>query len=264
MKKKILAMMIAFMSTLFACGGGGGSDSTDYTPSVYVAGNVSTMTSSNACYWKDGVRVDLPGENGRAYGIAVANGHVYVVGDSNGWCYWLDGVKYNLTGNGYFSRIKVVGSTVYISGTSDSKACVWSNGNYYKVSDSGSYAYGMEIINDTIYLLGGIGVGGGHAAIWTKPVNGGSWTTYNLSDSDYKYSEAYAVANYNGIFYIVGYLYSKDNDDQYYPALWQGNALDSLTAIELSMHNDLYIIYMKVIFMDTPTRSRYIMASNTL
>lgn len=57
------AVMCAICVALTACGGGGGG-SDDYTPSVYVAGAVSTGTGSNACYWKDGLRVDLPGDGG--------------------------------------------------------------------------------------------------------------------------------------------------------------------------------------------------------
>jgi len=230
------AMMCVIFVVLIACGGGGGG-SDDYTPSVYVAGAVSTGTGSNACYWKDGLRVDLPGANGIAYGIAVANGHVYVVGqysNSDTWCYWIDGVRYDLTGNGYFSKIKVVGSAVYISGTKDNNACVWTNGIYYPVNYNNSYTYGMEIIEDTIYLLGGIGEGGGHAAIWTKPVNGGAWTKYDLPDTGYEYSDAYALAAYDDMIYIVGYLYK---DSQSYPALWKGNSLGSLTVAELPTPN---------------------------
>lgn len=168
----------------------------------------------------------------------MANGHVYVVGqysNSGKWCYWIDGVKYDLTGNGYLSKIKVVGSTVYISGTKDDKACVWANGIYYQVNDVNSYTYGMEIIEDTIYLLGGIGEGGGHAKIWTKPINGVEWTQYDLSGTGYEYSDAYAFAAYDDMIYIVGYLYK---DSQSYPALWKGNSLDSLTVAKLPTPNE--------------------------
>ncbi|GAB4220250.1 MAG: hypothetical protein Kow00102_06750 [Spirochaetota bacterium] len=107
----LAAVMCAIFVALTACGGGG---SDDYTPSVYVAGAVSTGTGSNACYWKDGLRVDLPGANGIAYGIAVANGHVYVVGNTtSNACVWVDGVKEDLDGD-YAWGIKIVGNTVYI------------------------------------------------------------------------------------------------------------------------------------------------------
>ncbi|MGB4270304.1 MAG: hypothetical protein WBK20_14145 [Spirochaetota bacterium] len=155
MKNKILAVaLIACVSVLIACGGGGGSD--DYTPRVYVAGAVSTGTGSNACYWKDGVRVDLPGDMGIAYGIAVVNGHVYVVGqygNPNQACVWVDGERQNLSSGSETKGIKVIGNTVYIAGrSSDSKACVWINGVMSKVDDANSWANAIYVTNDTIYL----------------------------------------------------------------------------------------------------------------
>ena len=65
---------------------------------VYISGfyQDSTLTQMVACYWLDGLRVDL--EYGAAEDIIVQNGDVYVVGqwfDSTGWngeaCYWVNG-----------------------------------------------------------------------------------------------------------------------------------------------------------------------------
>ncbi len=241
MKKIFLVVvMCGVMITLAACGGGGGGGKDVYTPSVYVVGSVSTGIGSNACYWKDGVRVDLEEDNkSRAFDIAVANGNIYVSGEyDNKCCYWVNGSRYNLSsaGSSNFSRIKVINGTVYISGTSsDGHACVWINGSISKVDDINSYAYGMEIINDTIYL-----VGGSKATIWKKQITDVSWTKWDIHQSGYTSSYAYAIAVNNETFYIAGYLYKDSNS---YPALWTGNDLNTISSTELPMpdkDDDIY------------------------
>ena len=96
---------------------------------VYIAGSYqlkpwpgswegNTTTRPTACYWKNGVRTDLPlpdgKTNGHANGLAVSsNGDVYVSGDyyfSNGdtprmACYWKNDVRTDLAAN--FSVISI-------------------------------------------------------------------------------------------------------------------------------------------------------------
>ncbi|MDH7555294.1 MAG: hypothetical protein QHH74_16775 [Spirochaetota bacterium] len=169
----LAAVMCVICVALTACGGGGGG-SDDYTPSVYVAGAVKlTSAVKNACYWKDGVRTDLPGSDGNAYGIAVANGHVYVVGNTtSNACVWVDGVKEDLDGD-YAWGIKIVGNTVYISGTNnDSKACIWIDGIKYDIDSStySSSANNINVVNDTIYVTGDRSDDGSiyKATLWSK------------------------------------------------------------------------------------------------
>lgn len=237
MKKKILAiMMIAFIIALFACGGGGGSD--DYTPSVYVAGTVSTGTGSNACYWKDGVRVDLPGDMGIAYGIAVVNGKVYVAGyyESTKACMWVDGVRQDLLNGSEAKGIKVIGNTVYIAGrSSDSKACVWINGVMSEVTNNESAANAIFVSNDTIYVAGAIlEEGSSTAAIWSKPISGGTWNLKILQQT--YYSEAFSVIQNNGLIYVTGNQENASNIS-YYPFIWTGDSLANLSETPLSIPN---------------------------
>ncbi len=59
-KRSILVSIITTaLALVMACGGGGG-DSDNYTPSVYVAGSIGKDGGGTvACYWKDGERTDL-------------------------------------------------------------------------------------------------------------------------------------------------------------------------------------------------------------
>ena len=124
-----------------------GEDQQTFTPiiegrKVYISGfyQDSTLDQMVACYWLDGIRVDL--EYGAAEDITVQNGDVYVAGqwfDATGWngeaCYWINGIRYDLQGGGKpgveVTGIAVDNGDVYVSGVrSDgsmfgTNACYW-------------------------------------------------------------------------------------------------------------------------------------------
>jgi len=78
--------------------------------SVYIAGELLALLYDSygnaynprtACYWKDGVRTELPGTNASVKSIAVSKDSIYIAGthNHNGYsqsCYWKDGVKIDL------------------------------------------------------------------------------------------------------------------------------------------------------------------------
>ncbi|MGB4269636.1 MAG: hypothetical protein WBK20_10700 [Spirochaetota bacterium] len=161
--KKSFFVWLAAILMMTACGNDGGGSSDNYTPSVYVVGNVYEVGKGTiACYWKDGVRTDLKieGKSSVATGIAVSNGNVYVIGEvgnTNDAYLWVNGVKQELSNIKSPSAIKVVGNTVYIAGSKEEgidnyKACVWINGTVSAVDTENSGANGIEVTNDTIYL----------------------------------------------------------------------------------------------------------------
>jgi len=100
-----------------------------YVSGIYYSGSWSDGTfQSTACYWKDGIRIDLPvpaEAKGEASGITVSGGSVYVSGAyyTGNWeipCYWKDGVRFDLpvpAGNiaGAYG-IAVSGGSVYVVG----------------------------------------------------------------------------------------------------------------------------------------------------
>jgi hypothetical protein len=75
---------------------------------VYVVGYVSNFGSTfveRACYWKNGVRTDLPNtaEVSTATDIMENQGNIYISGSfNNGGAYWKNDVVTNLTIPGTF------------------------------------------------------------------------------------------------------------------------------------------------------------------
>ena len=98
---------------LFACGG---------APSVYVAGFYKTPTTVNevACYWKDGVQVDLTDgkTNAMVFGIYIDGENVYTAGyyvnaaGKEVAAYWKNTVKTDLTDGKDNARAK----SIYVNG----------------------------------------------------------------------------------------------------------------------------------------------------
>jgi hypothetical protein len=91
------------------------------TTDVYTCGGVSATASQlpTACYWKNGVEVDLFSDEIGAFAnaIAVSDTNVYVVGvvDTSA-CYWVNGKLYNV-GRGFNTQamgVKAIHDTVYI------------------------------------------------------------------------------------------------------------------------------------------------------
>ena len=104
------------------------------------AGGGMPLDETQACYWKNGVKTDLPGSKSKVTGIFVENGKVYASGEYNlnfggvgTPCYWVDGQKFDLpTGNAtmtYTTAIFVDNGTVYTAGycflDDYAHACFW-------------------------------------------------------------------------------------------------------------------------------------------
>ena len=155
-----------------------GEDQQIFTPiiegrKVYISGfyQDSTLDQMVACYWLDGIRVDL--EYGAAEDITVQNGDVYVAGqwfDATGWngeaCYWINGIRYDLQG-GENPDVEVTGiavdnGDVYVSGVrSDgsmfgTNACYWKNGVRTDLTGSNidAMANSIGINNGDVYVTG--------------------------------------------------------------------------------------------------------------
>jgi hypothetical protein len=138
-----------------------------------------------ACYWKDGVRTDLPDASGEYEGtvataVALSGGKVYVSGYLDGYgktaCYWVDGTIIPLTPPSYGSDpeipnaqardIAVSGNTVYTAGwyrgfdhyaDHESKPCYWTNTDVTLLPidhfDSGQ-AESIVVLGDKVYIAG--------------------------------------------------------------------------------------------------------------
>lgn len=78
---------------------------------VFIVGGVSNFGSSNskACYWKNGIRTDLPNTAtySSASDITTNQGNIYILGSigGNGAAYWKNGEIVNLTIPGLFATL---------------------------------------------------------------------------------------------------------------------------------------------------------------
>jgi hypothetical protein len=190
------AMFLAavFSITFTACDDG--SDSGDDTSGVYVAGicysgDITGTFTATACYWKDGVRTDLPhpGNIGVCSGIIVSGGSVYVSGyygditaDTGTGCYWKDGVRTDLPAPSNASKgsaITISGGSVYVAGvyytdTGVSQACYWRDGVRTDLTapSNDSEATGITISGGSVYISGiyRTDTGGMQACYWRDGV----------------------------------------------------------------------------------------------
>ncbi|WP_419032137.1 BACON domain-containing protein [Dysgonomonas gadei] len=116
---------------------------------VYVAGgDLGDGNNRNGGYWKNGQHVSL---SGWAESIFVSGNDIYVAGSSdNGACYWKNGVEIQLEGNdSRANSVFVAGNDVYIAGGSSyvdesvsgefnyiQQACYWKNGKQVVLDES--------------------------------------------------------------------------------------------------------------------------------
>jgi len=80
---------------------------------LYVAGSWHD-DKPNACYWKNGVLVDIG--RGEARAVAAAGGDIYIAGSyGDTACYWKNGARTDI-GKGEAAAIAIAGRDVYIAG----------------------------------------------------------------------------------------------------------------------------------------------------
>lgn len=144
---------------------------------IHIAGYYITEGRRKvACYWKNGVRTDLPLPAGEAYsdctGIIHSNGSIYMSGnyskDNSKACYWKDGVFFDASALDQALSIAVDGNSVYLAGSKS----YWKDGSTEAYNAWVFEGKSIVVSNGTVSVAGrakiSIGVGADLAYIWSK------------------------------------------------------------------------------------------------
>jgi hypothetical protein len=202
------------------------------TAKVYVAGAYGNPhdTAQLACYWKNGVKVNLPpGTVSGINAIAVSGGKVYTAGwwDDDGnlntkkALYWIDGTRANLHTEdmGISSEangIAVSGDSVYVAGCYHSevitspKACYWLNGTRTDLHTGMSFAGGIAVSGGNVYVAGWYANSGDKPCYWKKE---GDTITINELPVPVTRGRASAIAVSGSNIYIAGYYETNDGTE---------------------------------------------------
>ena len=193
---------------------------------VYIAGSSYNSDGNyTACYWVDGVRVELPG-GAWATDIVVENGTVYVSGTSNGFdaCYWIDQDRYDLPGSGGEAEaIALDGGDIYVAGWYNDGSCYWKNGQKIDLTvNRDSQAFAIGVRDNGMVYIGGYFMNNDHYIIpcfWKDGNNRTSLPVPNGGDG-----EVYDIAFMDGnMRYYGGYVLKTSNFAGYTPtaAYWR-------------------------------------------
>jgi hypothetical protein len=125
---------------------------------VYVVG-FESKTNGNAAgkYWKNGVGVEVGGENAILSSILVSGTDVYATGYyNNDAYYWKNGVSHkmpNTIEEAAAWDMAIVGDDLYVVGRDGANAVCWKNDTRIDLED-GSSANAIFVIGDDVYIAG--------------------------------------------------------------------------------------------------------------
>ncbi len=206
----------------------------DSAGSVYVGGYKPDPSGSVVGYWKDGTWTTLPTNSNSTYnievhdilvdGVVYAGGHDYTGG--NGYwipIVWEDGTREPQDlppghEDGAVYDVEVDGTDVYAAGrtwdqqSGEYNAVYWKDGVNTVLHDSSdSYAYGIEIYNGKVYVVGEYenGTNDDVAVIWED----GTPTDLALNGAAYDIE-----ITAGGDVYVAGYVYE---DSTYKTVYWK-------------------------------------------
>ena len=260
---------------------------------AYVSGSYRNDDyTSTRCYWKNGVRTDLPAPDGTESGagdIAIApNGDVYIAGAygsgsyrnddyTSTACYWKNGIRADLPvpdgteSSAYFIAIASNGD-VYIAGYYESgsgynstwTACSWKNGIMADLSVPDGIHYidiaGIAVSpNGDVYIAGDYESGSrddntytSTLCYWKNGVRTDLPVPAGAVERFIGFSEKSIAVAPNGAVYIIG-GYSDDDGDTHTACYWKNGVRSDLPlpagaesstyniALAVSSNGDAYI-----------------------
>jgi hypothetical protein len=206
------------------------------TKNVYLAGYEWGSSYKTACYWENGMMVDLmtnPSNDSYARAIYVYNNDIYVAGYYNGSydvaCYWKNGVRTDLhtTSLAHALSIFVTADHVYVSGDQASgflTACYWIDGVRTDLGTSDSSAKSILVSGSDIYTAGNYYLAGRYEACYWK--NSTRIDLETLNEGSY----AYSMFIYNNDIYIAG-IYVEHIESEYISkaCYWKNGTRTNLT-----------------------------------
>jgi hypothetical protein len=222
----VFSIIIGFISCDNGNDDGNGITNDENKYTVYIVGTYyNGFDDSQACYWKNGVRTDLPVESGRssASSIVLLEGSMYITGNNytasgNIPLYWKDGIKTELPVSDtiyntahYAGEIAIAEGSVYILGRDGFyyTEFYWKDDTIIEIPRDG-YIYttfdgGIAISDGSIYIAGAYQSQSGDpwkAAYWKDGVKtdlsvpAGSTSSYTRSIA-MSGGSIYFVGNYN-------------------------------------------------------------------
>lgn len=207
---------------------------------IHVVGNITTEENNNtrAMYWKNNIPtlLDQSENESTATAVVVVNNDVYISGSSNyKACYWKNGNIVYLPEGSEAHDIKVVGADVYAAGENNYVACYWKNGVKTSLAESQneSRAYAISVVGNDVYVSGTQSLGK---------------YGYNFLAFYWKNNEAVILDDYQGFaydilssgndIYVAGDAYKENSSNSNYFAYWKNDV-----GIYVSLEKDQNKIY---------------------
>lgn len=204
--------------------------------------SVGACSSGGPTVWKNGQifsQFSAP-NGGKATGIALYNGNVYVVGykffDRFKAVLWINGVENvlpvpltTLSIHGFANSISITpDGKVCIGGKYDNKSCLWINNTFVSLSMYESEIYGLDNSGSTLVAVGYEKINSSankKAVRWNVNLSNNSITYSYLSNGLFNcVANSVSYDEYNNLWYIVG----NENTNSSYPNvsnqanLWRG------------------------------------------
>jgi hypothetical protein len=150
---------------------------------IYVAGSRTAATQTEARYWKNATEIPLSNAPSSAHDIFAVGNNVYIAGyeipagKKTVAMYWINGAAVAMTdGDSYATAnsIQVYGEDIYLGGHSTVSngnivATYWKNGLIHPLSDKVTFAHGIFVGGNDVYLTGSernTGPGVGFITYW--------------------------------------------------------------------------------------------------